>query len=328
MSLLDPKVHTRDQNFRLTESWKLTTSDVTSNMALHLFPKTQHSLYTRDQNFRLTESWKLTTSDVTSNMALHLFPKIRHSLQALLRTVVMRTTEVDSRVEEQSDLSDDYVTTVQQLLHTHCMDAMWVSDVQAERYGLAQGICLDHRVDGLYNIFKIKCDDDTWGLECDYAECLIAKSNMFILGKPGDLARTRLWHTRPPNPSSPYFDCTIPLSLVVEVDVGHADAMRQMGTAVTMVRDSVYLPLQTRKSTSTYLILPAKSRSIEKKLVPNTDHLQRYSSVWLLLQENSNNSQWCAAHCDKVLMTLRLETFLGSARRQVTKLLSTWKFRG
>ena len=88
------------------------------------------------------------------------------------------------------------------------------------------------------------------------------------------------------------------------------DTMQQMGTAVGMVRDWAYLPAQTQKSTSTYLMLPAESRlfieSIEKELVPNTDHLQRYSTVRLLLQDNPNSS-WCAAHYDKVLMTLRLE---------------------
>ena len=78
-------------------------------------------------------------------------------------------------------------------------------------------------------------------------------------------------------------------------------------------------------------MLPAESRlfieSIEKGLVPNTDHLQRYSIVRLLLQDNPNNS-WCAAHYDKALLTLRLETSLGSASRQLTKLLSAWKFQG
>ena len=121
------------------------------------------------------------------------------------------------------------------------------------------------------------------------------------------------------------------MSLVVEVDVSHADAMQRMGTAVAMVRDWAYLPAQTQKSTSTYLMLPAESRlfieSIEKGLVPNTDHLQRYSIGRLLLHDNPNNS-WCAAHYDKELLTLRLETSLGSASRQLTKLLSAWKFQG
>ena len=49
--------------------------------------------------------------------------------------------------------------------------------------------------------------------------------------------------------------------------------------------------------------------------------------VRLLLQDSPDNS-WCSAHYDQVLMTLRLETSLGSASRQLTKLLSAWKFQG
>jgi len=60
--------------------------------------------------------------------------------------------------------------------------------------------------------------------------------------------------------SSPYFDYTIPWSMVVEVDVSHTDTMQQMGIAVTMVKDWAYLPLQTQESTSIYVMLLAESR--------------------------------------------------------------------
>jgi len=62
-SLLDPKVYTREQNFRFTESCKFTTSDMMSKVALHPFPTVWHPL-------------------------LHLFPTVWHSLQALLWTVI------------------------------------------------------------------------------------------------------------------------------------------------------------------------------------------------------------------------------------------------
>ena len=75
------------------------------------------NVYSRDQNFRLTESWKFTDSVVTADLAPRLHPPRLHTLSDLLRTVVTRTCEVESWVKEPSDLPETTTHSMQLLLH-------------------------------------------------------------------------------------------------------------------------------------------------------------------------------------------------------------------
>ena len=280
------------------------------------------NVYSRDQNFRLTESWKYTTSKVTAELALRLHPPRLHTLVDLLRTVITRTCEVETWVKEPRNLPEKVTQTIQLLLHAHCLDALTVTaDDQVIGHGLNRCVCSGQKVVECHTIYNIKHKEGDWTLQCEHAGCEAAQRSKLPLGKVRAERVTRLWHPAPNWAGLPVVCAEEKMQLLATQmnQLGTAAAIvKNWAYRVDQPArvNSTYLMLPAE--TNTFLTALVSGQQ------PDMVHLNKFAHVRALIFDTSNNA-WCAAHYDKEQMILRLEASMGGASRQMTRLLSAWK---
>ena len=145
-------------------------------------------VYSKNQVFRIVESWKFTDTP-TKDDVLHFQPEREHCMTNLLSTLVSNVRGVTTWLSEHNDAPEQ---DIEKLLHAAGVDGLLSNGAGFYlAYGTACCLCSHLTATERSSMYTVTEDDGKWKLVCKHPRCAAIGADTRLLGRISSILPAR-----------------------------------------------------------------------------------------------------------------------------------------